>query len=80
MMKECRWYRTREFCPRLLSRMRCLKGLQISTEIGEDSPYYTRARRLCKFLHYFKDMEDENEIPPTSILREFIGGCTFYGE
>ena len=49
-------------------------------EIGEDSPYYTRARRLCKFLHYFKDMDEESEIPPTSILREFIGGCTFYDE
>ena len=48
--------------------------------IGTDSPYYTRARRLCKFLHYFKDMDEESEIPPTSILREFIGGCTFYGE
>lgn len=48
--------------------------------IGTDSPYYTRARRLCKFLHYFKDLEEENEIPPTSILREFIGGCSFYQE
>ena len=48
--------------------------------IGKDSPYYTRSRRLCKFLHYFKDLDEENEIPPTSILREFIGGCTFYGE
>lgn len=46
--------------------------------IGEDSPYYVRARRLVKFLNYFKDCDAENEIPPTSILREFIGGCTFY--
>ena len=46
--------------------------------IGTDSPYYTRARRLCKFLHYFKELEEESEIPPTSILREFIGGCSFY--
>ncbi|MBR5302320.1 MAG: nucleoside kinase [Clostridia bacterium] len=46
--------------------------------IGKDSPYYTRSRRLCKFLHYFKDLEEESEIPPTSILREFIGGCSFY--
>lgn len=46
--------------------------------IGTDSPYYTRARRLCKFLHYFKDLKEESEIPPTSILREFIGGCSFY--
>ncbi|MBQ2833926.1 MAG: nucleoside kinase [Clostridia bacterium] len=47
-------------------------------EVGEDSPYYVRARRLVKFLNYFLDCEDENEIPPTSILREFVGGCTFY--
>ena len=49
-------------------------------EIAPDNPYYVRARRLVKFLHYFKDCEEESEIPPTSILREFIGGCTFYGE
>lgn len=48
--------------------------------IGEDSPHYTRARRLVKFLNYFLDCNDEGEIPPTSILREFIGGCSFYGE
>lgn len=48
--------------------------------IGEDSPYYVRARRLVKFLNYFIDCADESEIPPTSILREFIGGCTFYNE
>lgn len=49
-------------------------------EIGEDSPYYVRARRLVKFLNYFVDCDAESEIPPTSILREFIGGCTFYDE
>ena len=48
--------------------------------IPQDSPYYTRSRRLVKFLNYFKDCGDESEIPPTSILREFIGGCTFYDE
>lgn len=48
--------------------------------IEEDSPYYVRARRLVKFLNYFVDCAEESEIPPTSILREFIGGCTFYGE
>ena len=48
--------------------------------IPKDSPYYTRSRRLVKFLNYFKDCGDEREIPPTSILREFIGGCTFYDE
>ena len=49
-------------------------------EIRPDSSYYVRARRLVKFLHYFMDCDAESEIPPTSILREFIGGCTFYAE
>ena len=49
-------------------------------KITEDSLYYVRARRLVKFLNYFMDCDTENEIPPTSILREFIGGCTFYDE
>ena len=49
-------------------------------EIKPESPYYVRARRLVKFLHYFMDCDAESEIPPTSILREFIGGCTFYTE
>ena len=48
--------------------------------IEESSPYYVRARRLVKFLNYFSDCVDEDEIPPTSILREFVGGCTFYDE
>ena len=46
--------------------------------ITPDSLWYVRARRLVKFLNYFVDCDDESEIPPTSILREFIGGCTFY--
>ena len=49
-------------------------------EIEEESEYYVRARRLVKFLNYFRDCADESEIPPTSILREFVGGCTFYDE
>lgn len=48
--------------------------------ITPDSPWYVRARRLVKFLNYFVDCDAESEIPPTSILREFIGGCTFYDE
>ena len=47
-------------------------------EIEKNSEHYVRARRLVKFLHYFMDCDVESEIPPTSILREFIGGCTFY--
>jgi len=43
-----------------------------------DSPHYTMARRLVKFLNYFSSSDVEDEIPINSILREFIGGCCFY--
>lgn len=35
---------------------------------------YREARRMLKFLQYFESIEDESDIPFTSILREFIGG------
>ncbi len=41
------------------------------------SPYYCEALRLLNFLNHFLGIR-EDEIPPTSILREFIGGSTFY--
>ncbi|MBR4458404.1 MAG: nucleoside kinase [Clostridia bacterium] len=36
------------------------------------------AVRLMKILHYVPDIDEEllREIPPLSLLREFIGGCT----
>ena len=36
------------------------------------------ATRLRKFLNYFLLLEEEKEIPPSSILREFIGESCFY--
>jgi uridine kinase len=48
--------------------------------ITEDSPHYTMARRLVKFLNYIQSADVEDEIPVNSILREFIGGCCFYRE
>jgi uridine kinase len=46
----------------------------------EDVPQYceeyTEAHRLLKFLKYFKPIL-ESEIPPTSLLREFLGGSSF---
>lgn len=46
-------------------------------EIDETKPEYAEAKRLLKFLSYFKSIDDEKQIPPTSILREFIGGSSF---
>ena len=48
------------------------------TRIDEGSQYFTAARRLVKFLNYFSSTDMESELPPTAILREFIGGCSFY--
>ena len=48
--------------------------------IPPESPNYTLARRLVKFLNYIESADVEDEIPLNSILREFIGGCTFYRE
>ena len=48
--------------------------------VQPESPYYTLARRLVKFLNYIQAADVEDEIPVNSILLEFIGGCCFYRE
>ena len=48
--------------------------------VQPESPYYTLANRLIKFLNYILLADVEDEIPVNSILREFIGGCCFYRE
>jgi len=45
-------------------------------ELPSTEPEYSEAIRLLKFLSYFTPIADE-EVPPTSILREFLGGSTF---
>ena len=45
-------------------------------EVPNTIPEYGEARRLLKFLDNFLNI-DGSEIPPTSILREFIGGSSF---
>ncbi|MBI3039863.1 nucleoside kinase [bacterium] len=46
------------------------------TDIQPDNTGYSEARRLLRLLTLFKPL-DSNEVPPTSILREFIGGSSF---
>ncbi|CAK7009135.1 AAA family ATPase [Tissierella sp. P1] len=46
-------------------------------EINSASIYYGEAKKLLKFLEYFRDIEDESIIPQNSILREFIGKTYF---
>lgn len=45
-------------------------------EVAPNSPQYPEARRLLKFLSFFKPIDMDN-IPPTSIMREFLGGSSF---
>lgn len=49
-------------------------------EVPAESKCFAAARDIVKFLNYFLDANIEDELPPTSIIREFIGGCTFYRE
>jgi len=44
--------------------------------VPKNCPEYTDAHRLMKFIHYFIPVSDK-EIPPTSIMREFVGGSSF---
>ena len=44
--------------------------------VPENCPEHAEAYRLLKFLHYIKPIP-ETQIPPTSLLREFLGGSSF---
>ncbi|MGF7138196.1 uridine kinase family protein [Roseimarinus sediminis] len=44
--------------------------------VPENQPEFAEALRLLKFMGYFKTIDDE-EIPPTSLIREFLGGSSF---
>ena len=48
----------------------------ILASVPKNCPEYAEARRLLKFIHYFIPVSDK-EIPPTSIMREFVGGSSF---
>ena len=45
-------------------------------QVPENIPEYAEAYRLLKFLRYIKPIPD-TQIPPTSLLREFLGGSSF---
>ena len=45
-------------------------------QVPENVPEHAEAYRLLKFLRYIKPIP-ETQIPPTSLLREFLGGSSF---
>ena len=48
----------------------------ILSSVPRNCPEYAEAHRLLKFIHFFIPVSDK-EIPPTSIMREFVGGSSF---
>ena len=48
----------------------------ILRQVPRKAPEYAEAYRLLKFLSYFNYITDR-ELPPTSLLREFLGGSSF---
>ena len=48
----------------------------ILASVPRNCAEYSEAHRLLKFIHFFLPVSDK-EIPPTSIMREFVGGSSF---
>ena len=46
-------------------------------QVPENCEEFAEAYRLLKFLKYFKGIPNKN-LPPTSLLREFLGGSSFH--
>lgn len=52
------------------------QALPLLEQVPENCPEYAEAYRLMKFLRYIHTIP-EQQIPPTSLLREFLGGSSF---
>ena len=46
--------------------------------VEPEEPCYEQVRGIVKILNYVLEADIDDEIPPTSLVREFIGGNTFY--
>ncbi len=48
------------------------------TAVQPENPYFDEVRSMVKILNFVQEASVDDEIPPTSLIREFIGGNTFY--
>lgn len=48
------------------------------TAVEPEDPYYDEVRNIVKILNFVQEADVDDEIPPTSLVREFIGGNSFY--
>lgn len=67
-----------QFNSALVYELSALKhlGIRALSGVKEDNEVYAEAVRLIKLFSFFEPINDR-EIPPTSILREFLGGSSF---
>ncbi len=47
-------------------------------QVEPEDEYYDEVRAIVKILNFVMEADVDDEIPPTSLVREFIGGNTFY--
>ena len=48
------------------------------TAVQPEETCYEQVQNMVKILNYVQEADVDDEIPPTSLVREFIGGNTFY--
>ena len=48
------------------------------TAVQPEDTCYEAVQNMVKILNYIQEADVDDEIPPTSLVREFIGGNTFY--
>ncbi len=48
------------------------------TAVGPEDEWYDEVQSVVKVLNYVHEADVDDEIPPTSLVREFIGGNSFY--
>ncbi len=48
------------------------------TAVQPEDPCYEGVQNMVKILNYVQEADVDDEIPPTSLVREFIGGNSFY--
>ncbi len=53
------------------------RGEELLSQVPTDVPEYGEAHRLKRFLEYFRPIPLDN-VPSTSLLREFLGGSSFH--
>ena len=48
------------------------------TSVEPEDSCYEQVQQIVKILNYVQEADVDDEIPPTSLVREFIGGNSFY--